>query len=215
MKVYLFYAKTSDIRPGDLSERGKELYAFTTQKKLAKKFKSDRNMNIFSEKFTKMTKDEYRKFAAANRECVLEDAVLHTASKERYPESLVYGFDKLIKRVNIILTFLEKQSIHEAKETYLFYKYVDNDTYRDKLITPYIFKEKILYSLDIFEYSKVYRSSIFPYLDFEYSERDTDNMICASYSEMKGVENLDFGAPEFWIDELALFVELYSHLLKN
>lgn len=216
MKVYMIYAKPTDIRPGsdDLDDGTLELYAVTNNKKLFNSFKESRDMTKFSLNKMELEKDNYRKLANHHRDCVLEWCGFRSKKADPYPKDMNQSFGNCVDEYKFAITFLEKQSVAEACDT--FFEHVEL-----LLPNPYIFNWKLKITLKRMGLDYIYKLTNFPYIgdDIMYcSDEEIDRRITKqkmSYQELAFLQNdMDFSMPDVWVDQLEVFLSIYGHLMN-
>lgn len=141
MKIYRFFKKpTGNIAKNQklaLNEKY-ALYAITPEKKLAKKFRQTRNMDVFIENDTSLSKDESDEYFRRNRERILD-----LLEFETYIDKT--GVPKFAK---VLMTESEFNFVSEYTDTGSILGLVNN------FIPVQIFKHEIQEMFDILYYQK-------------------------------------------------------------
>lgn len=220
MKVWLFYiaSKEVDNLPFDTEDREKkELYALTNSKKLAKGFKDTRNMEKFVLRKHEMEKNDYSRLANDNRECVLEWSKIKSKKENPYPETPSESFGKCVDEYTFPITFLEKQSMLEACDT--FFEHCSL-----RLPSPYLFKWDLKLFMKRFGFEYIYKLKNFPFIGGDNMLPDSVDLSGELIGEKKQdltyverrflQEDMDFSMPEIWVDQLEVFLHLYHHLMN-
>ena len=182
MKVWKFYL----IPEKDNQNKRYDLYAITNNKKYAKRFKEERNMDMFIERCTDEDKSDYIKFINDNRHCAL--IIKELMTRDVYKNGYIGT-----KKVEVLLTIYE----HENCDT----ENIVIDTMEDGMwnsAIPYrVYKKKLLNSLRLLDYVSNYKLYS---LDF-------NNMVIDP-------EDDDYSAPDIYIDELGLFIRYFGRTFK-
>lgn len=136
MRVYLILRVRNMVRVLDIPD----IYAFTTSKKIMKKFKKTRNMKVFFIKEIDTTREEYLKFAEKYGERNLSMISLTTKTVTKYgtickvPVSFIGTFyeeeycymrsndipKEAVKLTNIYAKFLKKEYLIALERLYYF-----------------------------------------------------------------------------------------------
>lgn len=213
MKVYLIYALPSVVRPGSVDTGSKELYGITNKKKYFKKFMSIRKPELFTVRKEEMEKEEYTAICNRNRECVLQEVIYNSVKENSYPENLTQRFSDILEDYPLVLTFLEVQSVEEARSQFLSRLDI-------KFIPPYILSKHLMKYLKKLYYHCLYRMNLGFYPDYyevlseeERREKDLDFMY---YTALKSTQEYDddYELPDIYVNELDVFLMIYGHLLK-
>lgn len=217
MKVYMMYVDKSEIMIGmDSKDRGlKEIYAVTNDKNLYKKFIHTRDMSKFKVKTIYVEgKEEYKQLAQRYRECVLEMSKIYSKSKNPYPKNLFKSFNESLEVYTFPITYLEKQSVREACDTFFEHAEID-------IPNPYIFTDKLRRILKKRALDHIYKISRFPYMgddsmyctESEIEKKSTNYKM--RYTDSIFLQNdTDYSVPDVWVDELEVFIEIYGNLMK-
>ena len=180
MRVWRFYFKQERAD----NKNKYDLYAVTNNKKYAKKFMSERNMNLFIVKSSKVTKEEFLKFANDNRGALLDYYELVTKSIDNNHK---YTHTK----VKVLATEYEWQSCDS--DTVLNDILIDNDW--SGAISYKVYKDKIIKSLRVLEYVSSYKL-------YNYTSTLIDPV------------DDDYSAPDMWVDELGTFLRIFGSTFK-
>lgn len=218
---YISQSDSGNYKNYSLGDDTKGLYALTNDKTLAKEFESLRDMNKFTRKKVEMEKDEYKSFANAHREAVLQPTQLLTKKPfEEMPEHHNVSLSAFTDKYIMVTTFLEEQSLVEARED--FYTHLRDILYSfelgtDKLFHPGIFDKKLLTYMKLLQYNEFY----FCYL----LEKGNANEISSGMSimdvdirELGKAEKMylakcdDSMVPDIYLDEFEVFMYMYGHL---
>lgn len=160
------------------------LYAITDDKKLRNRFKEERKEEMFIEKKSKMTKEEYTKFVNKNAGSVL--------SLYEYK----HGVKGKCVNIEVLSTWFEREVVDDQSEL-IVTQWLEACKGRIHAI-PYIFKDEYQQALRDLMYIQFFRlaggfDKIREYLtDEEMEECDTYDM------------------DRFELDEFNLFIELYG-----
>lgn len=130
-KYYFFYLTTKEGKP--------ELYAYTDNKGLSDKFQNQRDMNVFTKKTHKVSKDVVNDLALQKPECILEE--VNGKTKERTHGSPIIDFD-------VVLTSGEKMSIISDYGDLVYSKLWTFARY-----SPILFNDNIRKSLCLIDYN--------------------------------------------------------------
>lgn len=214
MKVYVFYANQSDIRPGSDRSDTKEIYALTNNKKLYKNFKQTRNMNLFELREFDFDRDKYMKFANHYRECVMEWCAFKSKKKDPYPKDMNDSFGKCVEEYRFAVTYLETQSVGEACNT--FFEHAEMD-----IPNPLFFNKKVKRVLKRIGMDYIFKLTRFPYIgddamyctEEEITHRSQNrNMTYSDTAFLR--DDMDFSTPDIWVDQIEVFLEIYGHLMN-
>ena len=165
------------------------LYAFTTDKKLYKKFKSFRDMDKFEIIKTDVTDDELIDFAHFNHKHELKEIVLKT----RHPE-----FFNKISKVSIVGTRSEEEGVAFLVEDFF------SQVKKAFKVNPILFNDEYKELLDNIGYTSLYKWVKSFSIDGFYSMRDFDEITDFSRNI---TSNFDF-------DEFNLFLAKYGGTMK-
>lgn len=167
MQCYRFYKKPTNLEemPERISLSDKyPLYALTANKKLAKQFKKERNMDMFIVQKSDIDKETYSVFANQNRSTVLEPCKLITCIDK-------YKKTQRMEDVELVLTYAERQVVEEG-QLFIFEENWWRMYYAN---SPFIFKEeyvRALAKIDFIDFYKLYNSDV--YLD-QYDDYSVPN----------------------------------------
>ena len=205
MKIYLMYSKLKDLEPS--------LYAYTSDSKLSKRFKKERNKDLFFIKEKEVTKDNFYDFAKKHKNLNLKECFFetYTDTGEEYKRSVV----------GLVCTYNEESSV------ILNYEYINSEIAKstsevgisfnrdiiDALNTLYYFdflKQKINTRLELNEYNIGFISpSSSTYLDVD---REINRDI-TSMCYLDGIpDNVEKG---YSYDYLAIFIRMYGHTMSS
>lgn len=120
------------------------LYGFTVEKKIAKRFEEERNMDKFISKVTTVDKEEYVNFANANRMRLMKLRKLNTNEKESKTGV-----------ASIVMTDMESQSC-ETDAMYIAL-YSEDFWISGSFYPPEVYKNKIQKALDFIDYCILYK----------------------------------------------------------
>lgn len=193
MKVWRFYKKPEtdiDKIPDSVSIIDKyPLYAITCEKKLAKRFMKERNMDKFILRTDNdAEKEEYSYFANSHRSTVLELHKLDTVDVN----------DKVIS-VEVLMTMNEYQYVEETMNVPLF-----DESWWYPMPMPNIFNKDIRKALRKLGYTQAYKL----YLGTaEYGKKPL-------IPELINEEDDDYSAPPWMVDQLSYFISIFSDLFK-
>ena len=142
MKVYRFYKRPEY----DSLYHEYRLYALTNKKEYAKMFRETRNMNIFVEKSSKVSKDEWKSIIDDSRGAILTTKSLITKNIE----------DGIIgtKHVEITLTDYEYECCNDEEFSMTAFL---NDHYWANSFGYKMFKSEIVEALRVLEYVRMYK----------------------------------------------------------
>lgn len=145
MKVYKFFKKpTEEMKNIPLSEFSLQqkypLYALTVDKKLAKKFRKGRNMDLFIEKVDDIEREYVDEYLRAKRDRLLDTLVF---------ESYVFGKGKP-KYISVVLTDSEFNLVSEYGDTGQILNYIPYESW----ISTIIFSENVRRILNGVYYEK-------------------------------------------------------------
>lgn len=188
MRLYKFWKKPES----ELLDAGySELYAYTTNKKHAAKFRKERNMKLFYELSEEITKEDYTEITSV-------------MAGKRLDEFSYLTYDSINKKfihVYVLSTFNEHEMVLDM---------VSEGNIMSELhyVNPFIFKKKYrksLYKLHYIQGFKIKNPNFCISLRelVERSEIDDD---------MPELD--DYSVPQFDIDELILFCKVYGYLFK-
>ena len=197
MVIYKFIEIPSEEYKDRLSELGMnayKLYAYTNDKKLRKKFKNTRDMNLFAEIKTEMSEDEFVKFANLNNGYMLKEyeyEYLRSYKKSRLDEPDI-GVCKIVS------TWFERESSDDLTEN------ASTALLGELVMNPFVFNRKYLKALNdlqFISYWKMYGRSV------EESYQ---------YIENEDIELLETDiAPEVSCNMLDLFLDMYGYTFKS
>jgi hypothetical protein len=189
MQLWRFFKKPSidaDDVPTVLTITDRyPLYAITCDKKLAKRFQRERNSDKFIIKKTKVDKAEYAEYAMRNRSCVLCIQKLTTVKNKNTK-------DQEILDVEVLLTTAEYQICKEPMILIGDDSWWTNTAY--EVPNPYIFNTEVTKALRYFDYIMLYKLFV---ESAEMMEQDDD-----------------YSVPQWYIDELAYFVDIYQDTFR-
>lgn len=147
MRLYKYFLKNLPPEEEDVEYTISDqypLYAFTVDKKLAKRFEKERNMDKFIKIVSKVSREKYIEYGETNRNHDLSLYKLATTHKES--ESGV---------ATLVMTLIEYQCVDPDVVSVALY---DNDFWCSKYhYPPYVYKTKIQKALDFIDYSKIYK----------------------------------------------------------
>ena len=198
MQCYRFYKIPDKKRKGELEQYDEynledvyPLYAITNDKSLAEKFMSQRNMDRFLLFKTKMKRKDYAIYANRRRNTVLKEASLITAINKGTKK------EKMIN-VKVVMTADEEIMITDDP----FIPCIANDesfwSYIGSIIcNTSIFKKKYKKALEYIFWKDHYKL----YVQYFIQNLDIDD------------EADDYSVPNYYIDELGLFVDTFGKLL--
>ena len=198
MQCYRFYKIPDKKRKGELEQYNEynledvyPLYAITNDKSLAEKFMSQRNMDRFLLFKTKMKRKDYAIYANRRRNTVLKEASLITAINKGTKK------EKMIN-VKVVMTADEEIMITDDP----FIPCIANDesfwSYIGSIIcNTSIFKKKYKKALEYIFWKDHYKL----YVQYFIQNLDIDD------------EADDYSVPNYYIDELGLFVDTFGKLL--
>lgn len=182
MKVWRFYLKPDE----KIGKRKYDLYATTGNKKHAKKFMKERNMDKFIVRCSDEDREDFIKFVNDNRSILLD---YHTYDTRTLDEKNKY---RAIE-VEILSTDYESQCCDSDV--------VMTDILSDgdwEIAPPYnIFKNKIIDSLRTLEYVNSYKIYRMNYNDTVIDPDDDD-----------------YEAPNLWVDEFGIFLRTFGYTFK-
>lgn len=190
--VYRFYQKYSDVildANDDLDIRDKyPLYALTNDKKLAKEFIRERDMDKFILRKSKMDNDEYVSFANQNSSSVLSSY-----------DYVSYDKDDSFKErdIRIVSTWNEKEIvmgvIEESVASMESVKYIS---------FPFMFSEKYYKALDDLCYVSFWKlnGNVSNYMEYMTEE------------EIESTD--DYSFPELRFDEVSVFIYIHGYTMK-
>lgn len=193
MQVWRFYKKPEvDLEsiPDSVSITDKyPLYAVTCEKKLAKRFMMERDMDKFIVRTDDdAEKEEYSQFANMNRSTVLDIYKLETSNK-----------DNEVITVDVLMTFNEYQYVKETMCVPLF-----DENWWYTMPNPNLFNKSIKKSLRKLGYIQAFK--LYNSGTNEYGATRTDFLL--------DEEDDDFSAPPWMVDELSYFINIFSTLFK-
>lgn len=193
MKLYKFYKNPSDDvleNARDLSIQDKyPLYAFTNDKKLAKKFMQTRNMKKFIKRVSDIDKNEYVEFANNNRGQMLE-----TYAYDRFVSYTSDPSERRMEKIQILTTWEEREMTSVSADDGVN----DLTEYVNYNFLPFIFQKKYLNALDTLEFITHWKYLGVPE---KYSEFITPD---------ENEKYMDFSSPNISVDEFALYILLYG-----
>lgn len=181
MKIWRYYKKPENE---NISKKRYDLYALTNKKEYAKKFESERDMDLFVKRVSKEDSETFTKLGNDNRACLLE---LHNFMTKTIYENGLIG----IKDVDILCTNYEWQTCKDEAEVYSDFSH---EEYWYTFPSPAIFKKKYQESLRILEYISNYKFFV--------------------GSTKLGIDDNGYEAPDISIDELEGFIVLFGKLFK-
>lgn len=193
MKVWKFFKKpdSNENISGNVPLSIKyPVYALTNNKKYAKRFKKERNMNAFIVTTSDdVEPEEYAEYANNNRDAVLEISTIIT-------REILNGIESHteFKEVDVLITSWEKSFIVE-QQVYL----LDDDGYWYDTPSPYLFKSKYKCALKDFEYHTFHNLY-------------NSDMIISKWAEEEGDD--DFASPALILDELSYLIFNFGETFK-
>lgn len=180
------------------------LYAITNNKKYAKRFERERDMNQFLKVITDdVDKTEWEEYGNKNRNSVLEIAKLITRCIDKN------GKESPVKSmyVEVLITFWEKSTVSDDMNYTC-----DDDYFWRKQESPYLYKNKYVEAFRKLQYIKYYNLYNIPLTAI--SGDDEDNMsINTKFMSYEGDD--DYDAPSCTIDELSQFISKYGSTFKK
>ena len=190
--VYRFYQKYDDNildANMDLDIQDKyPLYALTNNKKLAKEFMNQRNMDMFILRKSKMEEDEYITFANRNSSSVLSPY-----------EYTYYDRNNNFKECDttIVSTWNEREILSAIMDDTA---QIDETLSYD--VVPFIFDKKYVKALDTLGYVAFWKlyGNVNKYRDV-LTEEELD------FAD-------DYSFPDVKYDEVSLFINMYSYTMK-
>ena len=147
MRLYKYFLKNLPPEDDDVEYTLSDqypLYAFTADKKLAKRFEKERNMDKFIKIVSKVSREKYIEYGETNRNHDLSLYKLATSRKES--ESGV---------ATLVMTLIEYQCVDPELASVALYD--DNFWCSEYHCPPYVYKTKIQKALDFIDYSKIYK----------------------------------------------------------
>lgn len=218
MTVYMIYS-TADKIFNTGSVGCNELYAMTNKKKLLKRFKEQRNMELFRIKTIECSPEEYAQMGNQYRETILENVTYRSKKQNPYPESEYETFGNCVDEYTICVTYLEKSITNEQIDS--FY---ENPMENIDLFNPLILSKNIRRLLCEFGLDFMYRLKLFPMIDsdFIYEPDSYEFLQAAQNSEITYMDMLllrdqdsDMNPPDAWIDQMEVFLKLFGRLFKQ
>lgn len=217
MKVYRFYFIEENTSNGKNSY---ELYALTNNKKLAKRFKEERDMKKFYVKETKMSKEEYAEVANNALQHILKVAKLSTAGVN---ENGMIISDK----VEILLTEFE-YDMCTAGDPFMEFS---DPGFWNRAPSPSTVNKELKKAMDILDYTNFYKlcRDMYiagcgdpPLLDIEDGDElfifDDDNQPAPRFSRLElhdhELLDIDYDAPSVVPDQLGVFVANFHRTFK-
>ena len=198
MQCYRFYKIPNKKRKGELVQYNEynledvyPLYAITNDKTLAEKFMSQRNMDRFLLFKTKMKRKDYAIYANRRRNTVLKEASLITAINKG---------TKKEKMINVKVVMTEDEDMMITDDPYI--PCIANDEsfwscIGSIICNTSIFKKKYKKALEYIFWKDHYKL----YVQYFIQNLDIDD------------EADDYSVPNYYIDELGLFVDTFGKLL--
>ena len=200
---------------GDNERNGRksyELYAITSSKKFAKRFKSERDMTKFYVCDSKMDREEYSKFANDNMNNILAEYKLDTIGIDN--NGLITN-----DSVSVLMTAYEQDVACNGEPMYLF----SDPAFWNSVPYPTSFLPEIKKALQILEYNsfhKLFRYSFNPYDNFANSngnylfpEDRPAERIDLDKAHDEDID-VDYDAPNIMADQLAIFVSNFKRTFK-
>ena len=195
MKLYKYYK----IPPSDEDNYSKSmhimdrypLYAFTNDKKLANRFEKERKKEMFIRTVDKgLSREEYSNFAIDHRGSDLKLQKMVTVRHKNTNRQTVTN-------IRMVLTQNEYICCNEPLMLITDESWWDEITHC-ALANPYVFKPEIREALRILQYN----------VSFKLFNQDINIM------DFIDEEDDDYEAPNFIIDEVAVFIKLYGDTFK-
>ena len=185
MKLYKFFKIPEENEKDDIDlERKYVLYAITNDKKMAERFKKDRNMKKFILKVHEdITKEEYMDICNDHeaRSSVLEYHELMTVFDNKHTKANAVN-------AKVLMTNWEWQIVKDVD--------VFNEEIWSVMPYPLIFKKKYVEALDILEYISFYKLFTIERVPYEFIEKIND-----------AINEDDYAAPNILNDEVAVFIQ--------
>ena len=217
MKVWRFYLKKAELAKKTQNEiwinqsmlpsqnklnKKYPLYAITSDKKKAKKFMEQRDMDVFIMQVSDVSKDEWSKFANQNRGCVLDHEKLHTKTGKVNKD----GTDETMK-VRILMPYSEKiyldSMVDDADNPQFMEKVFEKESKKIKFPFPLISTEEVQDALMVLGYFDFYNW---------YSSNPMDGFEEALSDNGYVVDPFRVLHPSF--DELNIYLETYAPTFK-
>lgn len=204
MKIWKWYKNLTTEQREESKDLAIEdrypLYAFTTNKKYRDLWRKMRKKECFIEKESKVTEEEYVRFANKHNGALLE---MHKYQKfDGYDE---FEREPHFSTVEVLSTWSEKENVEASLE-----QFSDGSSGR-RMQTypnpPMMFADeyfKALYDLQYVTLWRLYNDGA----QFGAIDDFLEEML-----EKMGVE-IDYAAPEYDYDSLNAFISLYSYCLK-
>ena len=178
MTVYFIYEKKKNLSP--------ILYSFTTSKELIDKFKTERQMELFSISENKMKKKDFKIFEKDHSSIEL--------TLGRFKTVVDAGEDFLIKHVEIVCTYGEEM------EPYVMQDKIIREISKSCMIEASFMKKDIIEALDTLCY-------------FIFSKYQTD--IDYNINPFLDGINYDISKYDFEIDGFGVFMKYHGYTMRK
>lgn len=188
MRLYKFWKKPESEL---LDSKYSELYAYTTNKKHAIKFRKERNMNLFYELSEEITKEDYTEITSV-------------MAGKRLDEFSYLTYDMINKKfihVYVLSTLNEHETVQDMVEN----GNIMNDI---QYVNPFLFKKKYRKVLEKLHYIQGFKIKN-PNFCIALRQMVEQSDINDDMSELD-----DYSVPQFDVDELMLFCKVYGYLFK-
>ena len=198
MKIYCFYRNNGKLdksirKENKISREEFPLYAITSDKKIFKKFKKERNMDLFKITIHDMDKDEFEYFINTHRSMILGDYIYlyfpYITDTYRKTESM---------EVSVVSTEQEHQQIEYVIDSIS----IDAISYGSlRLSNPMVFKKEYRHALAMLEYDSIFKLSMVNNygLPFDFQNYDDDEYL---------------SPPCIQLDEFRVFIELFGYMFR-
>lgn len=187
MKIYLFYIKLKNLEP--------YLYAYTNNKEYYRKFKKERNEDIFIIREKDINKENYYDFAKKHSNINLKECMFETYIDE--------GDEYKRDIVRLICTYNEESSV------ILNFDMVSKEISKSTNRIAVAFNYEIKKALDDLYY-------------FDFLKQKVDREINmynatygASYEYLDYLEDINESPIGYNYDYLAIFIKMYGYTLKK
>jgi hypothetical protein len=205
MKIYLMYIKYKGLEPS--------LYAYTNNNEYYKRFKKERNKDIFVIKEKDVNKDEFYDFAKKHKNLNLKECLFetYTDTGEEYKRSIV----------SLICTYNEESSV------VLNYEYINSEIAKSTSEIGLSFNKEIIDALNTIYYFDFLKNKINDRLEMNEYNIGFISSDSLAYSKVnsdidKDMYSMSFldGIPDgkekgYNYDYLAIFIRMYGYTMSS
>lgn len=168
-----------------IKKSGRTLYAVTPDKDNAVEFKTTRNMDLFEEEIIEMSKDEFHDRFNNNQGEILRRHNLTTKKVAKNGRYEASTAEVLMTDNESMLSEGDDQHISIMEPDWWLNTY-----------PPTIYKKSIREALSLLEYTNTYK------------------LLAHWYDQNPDYVEKDYGAPDLWVDELAVFISMFQPLFR-